>query len=189
MPTLDELQKITRVTAPLEPKTAAAMRLIFLLTEQQSGDMNRYIAAALRPDALIPPSVAKVLQSYNLVDSDGKIPDQLKAAIQNAVETNHLTLKPESHKIQCQICAGPHTTKRHNAWVEKPEEMAPEEIASELEKYTDVLNALKSGGLSAAEKSLNDIGLTMNAAACFCGTPNHTGVDHLRWLADKETEI
>jgi hypothetical protein len=48
---------------------------------------------------------------------------------------------------------------------------------------------MQNGGMIAAEKALNETGMTMSGETCFCGTPNHTGADHLRWLADKESEL
>lgn len=90
--------------------------------------------------------------------------------------------------VRCEICQGPHPTKSHNAWTEMPKEMTRQEITAELEKYAPILQAMKTGGMDGAEKALGQIGMAMNGATCFCGTPNHTGADHLRWLADKETE-
>jgi len=189
MPNLDELEKITKITNALDPKTAAAMRIIFLLTEHHNENMSDYIATAMRDNAKISPAIAEVFSPYHLVNEDGEIPHELKTAIRNAVKTHYLSVEPEIHKTQCEICGGPHTTKQHNIWAETPKEMPPEEIKTELEKYGCILEALKSGGLNAAEKELNDMGLTMNTDTCFCGTANHTGADHLRWLADKENEL
>ncbi|MCB1784224.1 MAG: hypothetical protein KDI13_09535 [Alphaproteobacteria bacterium] len=95
----------------------------------------------------------------------------------------------EAEKPECNICHGPHATKSHNAWIEMPREMAQAEIAAELVKYRGFLQAMKTGGIREAEKEILKAGLSLNGRACFCGTKNHTSVDHLRWLADKETEI
>jgi hypothetical protein len=95
----------------------------------------------------------------------------------------------ETKKPKCEICGGPHHTSAHFDWIEKPEEMTKEEIAAELKKYAKPLKAMQNGGMIAAEKALNETGMTMSGETCFCGTPNHTGADHLRWLADKESEL
>ncbi|MGB0719432.1 MAG: hypothetical protein ACPGRX_03110 [Bdellovibrionales bacterium] len=92
-------------------------------------------------------------------------------------------------KQKCDICDGPHHTSAHFDWVEKSEGIISEHIAAELQKYAKPLKAMQTGGIAAAENALNDMGLTMTAGECFCGTPNHTGPDHLRWLADKEAEV
>lgn len=189
MPNLDELEKISKITRPLEPKVAAAMRILFLLTEHHNENINHYIAAAMRSNITIPPNITKVLLPYNLVNENGEIPKQLKTAIRNAVKTNYLTVEPQNPEIKCEICGGPHATEDHNIWAEIPKEMPSEEIATELKKYASVLNALKIGGLNAAEKELNEMGLTMNKESCFCGATNHTSADHLRWLIDKEGEL
>lgn len=98
-------------------------------------------------------------------------------------------LMSDTHKPKCDICNGPHNTKTHSNWVEKSDGMTREKILNELKKYGKAVEAMQSGGLNAAEIALNDIGLTMHAGTCFCGTPNHTSADHLRWLADKKTEL
>ncbi len=95
----------------------------------------------------------------------------------------------ESEKTQCEICNGPHQTSAHFDWVEKPEEMQPKDILVEIHQYAEVLDGMQSGGMAAAEKVLKKMGMTMYGDSCFCGTPNHTGADHLRWLLDKKSEL
>ncbi len=91
--------------------------------------------------------------------------------------------------LKCKKCGGPHATHTHYKWVEMPLEMPAEDILAELEKYADILNAMKTGGITAAEKALKKANMNDKKAHCFCGTPNHTNADHLRWLLDKESEL
>ena len=92
-------------------------------------------------------------------------------------------------KPKCEICDGPHQTSAHFDWVEKPEGVTSAQISLELKKYSKPLKAMQSGGIEEAEKAFNDMGLTMKVGTCFCGTSNHTGADHLRWLLDKQSEL
>ena len=94
----------------------------------------------------------------------------------------------DAEKSKCEVCGGPHQTSAHFKWVEKPEGMTKEEITAELKTYAKPLKAMQEGGMAAAEKALNEMNLRMNGETCFCGTPNHTSADHLRWLADKQSE-
>lgn len=93
------------------------------------------------------------------------------------------------NEVRCKVCGGPHETRMHYDWVEMPLEMRPEDIRAELVRYTDILDALKTGGMAAAYQALRDMGLSPDGETCFCGTPNHTAADHLRWLLDKEGEM
>lgn len=88
----------------------------------------------------------------------------------------------------CTICGGPHPTHTHYKWVEMPLEMPKEEIKAELERYAEILNIMKNGGIIAAERALKEKNMNIKKC-CFCGTPNHTYADHLRWLLDKENEL
>lgn len=189
MPTLEDLENINKTTEALEPKIAAAMRVIFLLTEQDSQYMNDYICVAADLEPELSDTVRDILRPYNLVDKNGHIPKDIKQAIQNAIKTRHLEVRKDGHKTRCTICGGPHQTENHHIWASQHEDTRAKDPAAELEKYADILNAFKSGGLSAAEKILNDMNMTMNHKTCFCGSSNHSSVDHLRQLVDQESEI
>lgn len=185
MPTLDELQRIAAFTNALEPEIAAALRVIFLLTEHDSQYMNDYIAVAVGAEAELSDTVRDILCPYHLVGEDGSIPVGICQAICRAVDMQYLEVRKDGHKIRCATCGGPHQTEDHHDWVYASEDMISEDLEADLEKYPDIVEAFKSGGFVAVERVLRDKKITMNHNRCFCGSSAHSSVDHLRWLVDQ----
>ncbi|MCB1784557.1 MAG: hypothetical protein KDI13_11270 [Alphaproteobacteria bacterium] len=93
MPTAAEMQEINRVTSNLDPKTAAAMRILFIITEFRNEEADIYINTALQKNGKVPPRIARELMQYNLVSKDRTIPLPLQAAIKSAIKTSHLAVK------------------------------------------------------------------------------------------------
>tara|TARA_B100001989_G_C24550561_1_gene474268 strand:- start:3841 stop:4410 length:570 start_codon:yes stop_codon:yes gene_type:complete len=188
MPTLDELQKIAVVAGEFDPKVASAMQVIFLLTEQDNQYMADYIAVAVGLESKLSDTVRDILYPYHLVDRDGNIPAEICSAVQKAVDLKYLEVRKDGHKIRCETCGGPHQTADHYIWSSQPNDVFTGALPAELEQYSKVLEAFKKGGESAAEAALNETGLSMNHNVCFCGSSSHSGIVHLRWLADEQNK-
>ncbi len=189
MPTLDELQKISDVTGALDPKISAAMRVIFLLTEQDSQYMNDYIAVAVGLKPELSDTVRAILYPYHLVDDGGSIPLEIRQAVCRAVDMRYLEVRDNSHKIRCSRCGGPHKTESHHYWFSKAKYIFSDDVYSDLARYAFVLDAFKRGGMVAVDHVLYDAGFEMNHNSCFCGSSEHSRVAHLRWLIDVEHEL
>ncbi len=93
MPTAIEMSEINRVTSVMDPRTAAAMRVLFIITEFQNEETDHYISTALQENGTVKETIAKELRQYDLVAQDGTIPESIKIAIKHAVETQHLEVK------------------------------------------------------------------------------------------------
>lgn len=188
MPTLDELDRITRFTQSLQPEIADAMRVIFLLTERDNEYMGDYIAVAVGLQTELSPVVRNVLKPYHLFDESDGIPDGISQAVRQAVDQRYLEVREHHHQIRCSVCGGPHQTDKHGDWSSPLACTSIDDITKDLKFYKSVIDAFKEGGMVAAEGAICDMGLKMNHDICFCGSSDHSGEAHLRLLLDEQSD-
>jgi hypothetical protein len=74
----------------LDPHTAAAMRSLYIITEPGNKEADALIETALQENGIVSATVVNALTQYNLVNSDGTIPVNIKLAIQRAVKDKYL---------------------------------------------------------------------------------------------------
>ena len=94
MPSFAEMEEIKRVTANMDPRTAAAMRDLFLITEVgHNAAATELIAACALHTHTVSPRTTGMLELFDLVNHDGTIRGTVRFAVRQAIRSHHLELR------------------------------------------------------------------------------------------------